>query len=142
LAREVLPVVPEVDMKTTAAAHRLPRVLIAEDDDEMRSLVADTMRRDGYEVRAVSDGGHLLGQLAFGGEVDLLISDIRMPMLSGTTVLGSVRSALSTLPVILMTAFSDDATRAHAERLGAVLLDKPFLIDDLRAAVHQLLPQA
>lgn len=125
-----------------AAAHRVTRILVAEDDDDMRSLVVDALRRDGYQVRGVSDGGYLLGQLAFGGEIDLVISDVRMPILSGTTILGSVRSALSTLPVILMTAFSDDATRAHAERLGAVLLDKPFLIDDLRAAVHQLLPQA
>lgn len=107
-----------------------------------RGLVADTMRRDGYQVLAVSDGGHLLGQLAFGGEVDLVISDIRMPMLSGTTVLGSVRSARATLPVILMTAFSDDATRALAEELGATLLDKPFTVDDLRKAVQHLLPWA
>lgn len=126
----------------TVATHRHPRILVAEDDDDMRSLVADTMRRDGYEVRAVSDGGHLLGQLAFGGEVDLLISDVRMPMLSGTAVLDSVRSALSTLPVILMTAFSDDATKAHAEELGATLLDKPFTVGELRAAVQRLLPRA
>ena len=126
----------------TATTHRLRRILIAEDDDDMRTLVVDALRRDGYQVRGVSDGGYLLGQLAFGGEVDLVISDIRMPILSGMTILESVRSTLSTLPVILMTAFSDDATRARAERLGAVLLDKPFLIDDLRAAVHQLLPRA
>ena len=129
-------------MTMTDRAHRPPRILIAEDDDDMRSLVAHTMRRDGYEVRAVSDGGQLLGQLAFGGEVDLIISDVRMPIYSGATILGSVRSALSTLPVILMTAFTDGATRAIAEELGAVLLDKPFAIDDLRTAVKSLLPKA
>jgi DNA-binding response OmpR family regulator len=75
-------------------------------------------------------------------EVDLVISDIRMPVCSGLEILEGLRQAHRKIPVILMTAFGDDETRATANRLGAVLLDKPFALEDLREAVRALLSPA
>lgn len=130
-------------------AHSGPvRVLLAEDDPETRSVVGEALRGDGYEVVEVVDGGRLLvdvsARLKAGSgadSLDLIVSDIRMPICSGLQILAALREAHWRTPVILMTAFSDAAIRRHAESLSAVLLDKPFDVDDLRTAVASLLPR-
>lgn len=126
--------------------HGPSRVLVAEDDPEMRRIVVDALRRDGYEVLEVADGNGLLSQLTpryahSRADVDLVISDLRMPVCTGLQILEALRSAQRSVPVILMTAFSDEATRTRADALGAILFDKPFAIDDLRTAVVNLLPR-
>jgi len=132
-----------------APVHYPPRVLVAEDDAEMSRLVTEALRKDGYEVFAVSDGGRLLVTLAHeyvdksGADlVDLLVSDIRMPICTGMQILEQLRAAHWRVPVILMTAFGDHATRAHAQALGAVIFDKPFDLDDLRTAAAALLKRS
>ncbi len=126
--------------------HAPPRVLVAEDDMEMRRLLCDTLRQDGCEVIAVPDGGRLLVALAHaiadpGGQaaVDLILSDVRMPICSGMQILEQLRAAHRRKPFILMTAFGDAGTRARARSLGALLFDKPFDLDDVRTAVASLL---
>ncbi len=121
-----------------------PRILLAEDDDDMRSLVAAALRDDGHEVVEAGDGGRLLVHLAraYGAKTmsyDLLVSDVKMPVCSGLQILESLRLARWPTPVILMTAFGDEQTRARAEGLGAVMFMKPFDMDDLRTAVLNLL---
>src|SRR5580700_3962545 len=97
--------------------HDPPRVLVAEDDDAMRNLVTEALRKDGYEVVSVSDGGRLLVSLAhnLGGDeqgfVDLVVTDVRMPICTGMQILEQVRAARWKMPFILMTAFGDAATR-------------------------------
>lgn len=121
------------------------RVLLAEDDREMQDMVASALRRDGYDVVTARDGGELLLRLASSAvrdadeTYDLVVSDVRMPVCSGLHVLEALRRAQSSMPVILMTAFGDDATRAVVEGYGGVLFDKPFDLDDLRTAVLHLL---
>jgi DNA-binding response OmpR family regulator len=120
-------------------------VLVAEDDNDMRFLVADALRKDGYDVREAAHGGELLDLLSAQVRnpeiaVDLIISDIRMPVCNGLKVLETLRKMQWKVPVILMTAFGDDGTRSAAEELGAFLVDKPFPIDDLRTTVGSLLP--
>lgn len=112
----------------------------------MRQLVVEALRKDGYEVTAVADGGRLLVTLAHeivGGRgtdlADLVVSDVRMPICSGMQILEQLRAAHWPIPVILMTAFGDAATREHARALGALLFDKPFDLNALRAAVASLL---
>jgi CheY-like chemotaxis protein len=124
-----------------------PRILLAEDDAEMRRLVADALRGDGHEVAEATDGGRLLVDIATrlkagdgDGSLDLIVSDIRMPICTGLQILAALREAHWRTPVILMTAFGDAATRRHAESLAALLLDKPFDMDDLRMAVAKMLP--
>ncbi len=131
---------------TGPPVHTPARILVAEDDEGMRSAVVETLRNDGYRVSEASDGGRLLVALAReylhaeGTDlIDLLISDVRMPVCTGVQILQQMRAARSSLPVILMTAFGDEATRKQARLLGAVLFDKPFDVDDLRTAVACLL---
>lgn len=125
--------------------HAPPRVLVAEDDREMRRLVVEALRNDGYDVHEAADGGRLLVLVTAqyhhaSAEVDLIISDVRMPICTGLQILKGLRDAHWTVPVILMTAFGDESTRARAEALGAILFDKPFAMDDLRTAVLNLVP--
>jgi two-component system KDP operon response regulator KdpE len=124
--------------------HTPPRILVAEDDPEMLRLIVEALREDGNEVHEARDGGRLLVELTHGDgcdyeHVDLIVSDIRMPVCSGLQIVEALRGAHCLVPIVLMTAFGDDQTRAHAESLGALLFDKPFAIDDLRTAVTNLL---
>jgi DNA-binding response OmpR family regulator len=129
-----------------APAVRPACVVVAEDDPEMRSLVSQSLRRDEHDVFEVGDGARLLvriGRQYRTGEpepaIDLLVTDLRMPLVTGLAILRGLRAARCTLPVILMTAFGDDQIRREAAELGAVLLDKPFAMADLRATAIDLL---
>ncbi len=129
-----------------APLHDPPRILVAEDDPEMRRLVCEALRKDGHEVTSVADGGRLLVTLAHeavedGGAnlVDLIVSDVRMPVCSGMQILEQIRALHWRMPFILMTAFGGETSRGHARELGAVLFEKPFDVDDLRRAVSCLL---
>jgi len=123
------------------------RVVIAEDDQAMRHMLANAFRRDDYDVIEAKNGAellHLVGALLIeqrnGVSVDLVVSDLRMPFVSGLDVLAHVRRASQTMPFILITAFGDELTHAEAERLGAsVVFDKPFDVNALRARARDLL---
>lgn len=122
-------------------------VLLAEDDGAMRALLAQALRRDGFDVVEVADGAALVLEIGTRLQqrredrpsVHLIVSDIRMPVISGLEVLSALRQAQWGVPVVLITAFGDDEVHAEAERLGAVaVFDKPFDVDDFRTAVAVL----
>ena len=124
-----------------------PRLLLAEDDVEMRRMLAQLLRRDGYEVVECPDGVRLLDHLStFLGrtklkEFDLVISDIRMPGLTGLEVIGGLHQMRGFPPTILMTAFGDPETHAQARQIGVVaMFDKPFDTFDLLAKVRETVP--
>lgn len=126
---------------------RRPRVLVAEDEAEMRSLIARTLRKEQCDIVEARDGTQLirllLTHLLAPGEgrdpVDLIISDIRMPGANGLDVVSALRRQDTQTPVILITAFGDAETHLEAYRLGAVmLLNKPFDMEDLRLVVRSL----
>jgi CheY-like chemotaxis protein len=131
-------------------SERPANVLLGEDDPELRSLLADMLRRDGHAVTEAKDGAELLehvaGTLDDSGElstVDLIVSDIRMPGWTGMEILENLRHVDCWAPVILITAFGDPDTHEMAGRLGAVaVFDKPFDIDDLRTAVLNALARS
>lgn len=121
------------------------RVIVAEDDPEMRRLVVEALQKAGHEVTEAADGGRLLLSVldAYNGApslslVDVIVTDVRMPVCNGLEVLERLSKANCRVPVILMTAFGDEDVRLRAERLGAVLFDKPLRLDTLREAVERL----
>jgi len=124
------------------------RVLLAEDDDEMRTLLAWWLRKDGYEVTECDHGIDLINRIdpldawEESEEFNLIISDIRMPGISALEVLEDVRhSGTECPPVILITAFGDKETHQKAHQLGAAaVFDKPFDFNELLAKVHELVP--
>ena len=125
------------------------RLLLAEDDSELRALLASSLREDGFEVVEVADGNALVDRLADAmaadGSLDgydLVVSDIRMPGFSALEVMIGMRRMLFRTPVVLITAFGDPKTHERAKRLGASLvIDKPFDVDELRSAVTRLVGQ-
>jgi CheY-like chemotaxis protein/ribosome-associated translation inhibitor RaiA len=121
-------------------------ILLAEDDYEMRRMLAWSLRETGYEVTECDDGYCLMKRLGFlepfgkTANIDLIISDIRMPGVTGMQVLESAKEFEDFPPMILITAFADDLTHAQAQKLGAVaMFDKPFDVDDLLAGVAQVI---
>lgn len=118
-----------------------PRVLVAEDDDSMRELVAEILRAEGCEVEELADGEQLMARVIAEARprADLIVSDVRMPVCSGLAVLQKLREEHRMIPMILTTAFGDAWQRARVEALGGVLLDKPFGAQALRSAARALL---
>jgi len=122
------------------------RILLAEDDRALRSLLTGVLIRSGYEVVAVADGTQLLEALGASlaherqtADFDLVISDVRMPGWSGLQVLADLYGVVARPPMVLITAFGDDAFHQHARQLGALTMDKPLDVDDLRRVVGDLL---
>jgi len=124
------------------------RILLADDDYEMRALLTLSLLRAGYKVVECPDGWslleHLEGYILLGSEdekVDLIISDIRMPGITGIEILRGLPQGRGYPPVILITAFGDKKTHRQAEQFGATaIFDKPFEIDDLLAKVCKIVP--
>jgi len=112
-------------------------VIVADDDDDMRSAVAQALRIEGYVVSEAHDGAELMAMLDEGSvRPDIIVADVKMPRLSGFGVLQALTVGHRDVPVVLMTAFSDGPVGAVALELGAVgVLRKPFDPDDLLTAV-------
>ena len=114
----------------------------------MRALLAWRLRKDGYEVTECAHGIDLINRIdPLGAPVesekfDLIISDIRMPGITGLEVLEDVRHCGTECPpVILVTAFGDRDTHMRACELGvAAVFDKPFEFDDLLGKARELVP--
>lgn len=124
-------------------------ILIAEDDEDTRTLLAEILRGDGYRVEEAASGPDLARAIANRLEtrravpLDLIVADVRMPGMSGLQVLDALRAVDWATPVVVMTAFGDDDVRAEALRLGAIaVLQKPFEMDDLRTVVRRALATA
>lgn len=124
------------------------RLLLAEDDDAMRSFIAEALGRDGYEIVEVASGTELAAELdRLVGEngrapaVDVVVSDIHMPGRSALDVLAQFHTVIDAIPIVLITAFGSDETHAQARDMGiAAVIDKPFDMDDLRTLLLNLAP--
>ncbi len=132
-----------------AGALEPQRILLAEDDLEMRRLLSSALRQDGYDVVEARSGAELLTTLAeflrhpTTRPYDLIISDQRMPGLTGLEVLEGLEDEDWLPPFILITAFGSRELETDALCAGAVrVLDKPFDVDDLRQAVSALIGPA
>jgi CheY-like chemotaxis protein len=123
-----------------------PLIVLADDSAELRALLAGALERVGYRVVQVGTGAALIDEVhrlvAEGEHVRLIITDVRMPGLSGVDAATAIRAAGLEAPLIFMTAFGDAWTRARAEQLGAVLLDKPLGLSVLRSAVQRAIVEA
>lgn len=126
---------------------RAPTILLVEDDEDMREMLAADMRREGYRVVEAADGDDAVDWLGVGildGDPErlpaLIVSDICLPYVSGLDILEGARLSPWRLPVILITGFGDADTHERARDLGAeCVLDKPFSMQTLRAAVRSAL---
>ena len=115
----------------------MARVLIADDEDSMRSLVARAIAMDGHETVTAADGAEALDILTGDARAfDLLLTDIKMPIMDGIALALAVARDFPDLVILLMTGFADQRERASG--LNAIVHDvvtKPFSVADIRSAV-------
>jgi CheY-like chemotaxis protein len=115
----------------------MARILIAEDDEAVRALVRRALELDGHAVMTAEDGGEALDMLqAEGGRFDLLLSDIRMPVMDGIALALAAARDFPALRILLMTGYAEQRERAHG--LDAIIQDivqKPFTLAEIRRAV-------
>ena len=115
------------------------RVLVVDDDAEMRAMLRDELVHDGYEVTEAADGGEAV-QACRGSVFDVIVMDKNMPGPSGLDLLPGFRRSCPGSRIIMMTAFGDVPSYAEAVEKGAVdFLFKPFRIDELKAAIVRAL---
>ncbi len=115
----------------------MARILLTEDDEAVRSFVRRALELDGHSVTAVEDGAEAVEVLTKEeGNFDLLLSDIKMPVMDGIAL--ALRSARDwpKLPILLMTGFADQRERANGlDALVHDVITKPFSLADIRRAV-------
>jgi CheY-like chemotaxis protein len=119
----------------------MARILLAEDDEALRALCARALRMDGHEIATACDGAEALDVIARGhAGFDLLLTDIRMPIMDGIALALAAARDYPTLTILLMTGYADQRERAHG--LDAIIHDviaKPFSVTTLRGAVNEAL---
>ena len=119
----------------------MPRVLIADDEDSMRSLVARAIAMDGHDTVTAQDGAEALDILTRdNGAFDLLLTDIQMPVMDGIALALSAKRDYPDLTILLMTGYA--AQRERASNLSAIahdVISKPFSVADIRTAVADAL---
>src|SRR5262245_17067761 len=129
------------DRKMRDAAHR-PRVMVVDDDADMRALLRDVLERDGFLVREHSTGNALMPALE-SWRPDAIVLDNVLEGPRGLDLLSPIRRHYPTTPVVLITAFGGIETEAAARRLGAThYLDKPFRVGRLLAVLRSALAHA
>ncbi len=119
----------------------MPRVLIADDEESMRLLVARAIAMDGHEIVTAEDGAEALEILnRENGAFDLLLTDIKMPVMDGIALALAAARDFPRVIILLMTGFADQRERASG--LNAIVHDvitKPFAVGDIRTAVADAL---
>ena len=119
----------------------MARILIAEDEESIRRLVARALTQDGHDITTANDGAEALDVLARErGAFELLLTDIRMPGMDGIALALAATQKHPALTILLMTGYADQRERANG--LDAIVHDvvpKPFTLATIRAAVSDAL---
>ena len=115
------------------------RVLIIEDDEEMRSLLKDFFVEEGFETDSVSSGYDAFGIIT-KKPFDLVVTDIRMPGLTGLDILPRIKKIQPEVAIIVITAFGTEEVRRKAFERGAkAYLEKPIHFQELRGLIHDVI---
>jgi two-component system, cell cycle response regulator CpdR len=119
----------------------MARILIAEDEEALCAMCARALKMDGHEVTAAHDGAEALEVLTREqGRFDLLLTDVRMPVMDGVALALAAARDFPELTILLMTGYADQ--RERAQGLDALIHDvlaKPFTLAMLRGAVDEAL---
>ena len=122
----------------------MARILLAEDEEPVRALVARALAQDGHEVSPAADRAEALDMLKRErGQFDLLLTDIKMPVMDGLALALSCARDYPALPILLMTGYADQRERASGlEALIRDVISKPFALADIKSAVARALGPA
>jgi DNA-binding response OmpR family regulator len=126
-------------MNHSTSLDRNGRILIIEDDDEMRSLLKDFVEEEGYEADSVEKGTYAFRKL-LAGSFDLIITDIRMPGFSGLEIVPELKKLQPEIPIIVITAFGSEEVYLKALSRGAdAYLAKPIHFSKLRELIREII---
>ena len=119
----------------------MPRILIADDEEAMRLLVARAIAMDGHEIVTAEDGAEALEILTREeGAFDLLLTDIKMPVMDGIALALAAARDFPQVIILLMTGYADQRERASGlEAIVHDVVTKPFAVADIRTAVADAL---
>ena len=119
----------------------MAKILIAEDNDDLRCLVVRALEDDGHVLVAAENGAAALAALRRNnGKFDLLLTDVRMPVMDGIALALAAGRDHPEIPIMLMTGYADQRERAHG--LDALVHDcigKPFSVEQIKGAVREAL---
>ena len=117
----------------------MARILVVDDQEMMRDSLAGTLVREGHEVVACTDGPAAVARLQ-SGRFDLLITDLKMPRMTGVELLSEAKRVRPEMPVVLMTAFATVNNAVEAMKLGAYdYIQKPFDGDEIKLLIERTL---
>jgi DNA-binding response OmpR family regulator len=122
-------------------AERAPRILLADDEQSIQTLLSFPLRKDGYEVTTAADGREALARFN-EGRFDLVVLDVMMPRMDGLEVCRRIR-ARNTVPIIMLTAKAEEIDKVLGLELGADdYITKPFSLREFRSRVRAALRRA
>ncbi|THB73872.1 MAG: sigma-54-dependent Fis family transcriptional regulator, partial [Desulfobulbaceae bacterium] len=117
----------------------MAKILIVDDEQSMRDFLKILLIKDDYEVATARDGEQALDMLS-GEPFDLVITDIRMPGMSGLDLLQRIKEMAVELPVIMITAFASPNDAVHAIKKGAFdYISKPFNVEEIKSVIFSAL---
>jgi two-component system response regulator PilR (NtrC family) len=120
----------------------MSRILVVDDETGMRELLRIVLEKEGHEVFTAMDGSAAL-EMSGTGNMDLIISDIRMPRLDGVGLLSGLRERGLSTPVIMITAFAASDSAIQAMKHGAFdYITKPFKVDEIKLVVRRALEES
>jgi len=116
----------------------MARILIAEDDESVGALVARALSQEGHEIALTADGAEALDRLTQEkGRFDLLLTDIKMPVMDGIALALATARDHPEIIILLMTGYADQRERADGlDALVHDVLTKPFTLHDLKLSVR------
>ena len=119
----------------------MARIVIAEDEEALRGFVARALALDGHDVTAAADGAEALDIIVrHEGRFDLLLADIRMPVMDGIALALATARDYPAITILLMTGYADQRGRAHGlDALIHDVISKPFSLAQIRDAVNRAL---
>ena len=132
------PAAPQPVVAETRSGHAV--VLIVDDDDAVRGTTADVLSGLGYMVIQAADGVEALDLLGTGSTIDLLLTDVVMPGMSGPDLARQARASYPSLPIIFISGYANPD--GHDSELPGRLVRKPFRISDLRDQIEAAIKEA
>ena len=117
-------------------------ILLVEDEHMVRTVTERGLTRHGYKVMSASNGEDALELLASGEHVDLLISDVVMPVMDGPTMVREARKKWPAMPILFMSGYAEEQLRKSIDIDNVAFLPKPFSMVELAEAVRTALATA
>jgi two-component system, cell cycle sensor histidine kinase and response regulator CckA len=114
-------------------------IMLVEDEDMVRAVAERALVRNGYTVVTAANGEEAIEALTGRTDIDLLVSDVVMPVMDGPTMVRHVRESMPTLPILFMSGYAEEQLRKMIDLDNIAFLPKPFSVQQLAEAVRDAL---